>query len=273
MFKSIFKRPLKESVVPALAPADADAKLNSARGLYLGMMQKCLINTIYEDSSSWPQPDAPFDTMRRRVGGDWPSQAHSMIGQERMFNLRCLCEYAIVHDVPGDFIETGVWRGGASIMMRAVLAAYGVTDRKVWVADSFAGLPPPDAERYPHDAGDILYRAAQLAVSLEEVKRNFDLYDLLDDQVRFLKGWFKDTLHVAPIGPLAVLRLDGDLYESTMDALVALYDKVSPGGFIIIDDFALDMCRAAVEDFRAARNVREPIQEIDGFGVFWERKR
>lgn len=262
--------PGKAVAAPVAGPVPTE--LERARGLYLGLMQRCLINTIYEDASVWPQPDAPFDAARRRLGNDWPSLAHSMIGQERMFNLRCLCEYAIVHGVPGDFIETGVWRGGASIMMRAVLAAYGIADRMVWVADSFAGLPLPDAQRYPHDAGNNLHGAVQLAVSLEQVRGNFSRYDLLDDQVRFLKGWFKDTLHVAPIGALAVLRLDGDMYESTMDALVALYHKVSPGGFIIIDDYVLEMCRAAVEDFRAAQDIREPIQHIDGSGVFWEKQ-
>ncbi len=271
MMNASQERPAARPVVGAVAAPDP-TELDRARGLYLGMMQKCLINTIYEDASAWPQPAAPFDATRRRLGNDWPSQAHSMIGQERMFNLRCLCEYAVVHRVPGDFIETGAWRGGASIMMRAVLAAYGIADRRVWVADSFAGLPRPDAERYPLDAGNNLHSAAQLAVSLEEVRGNFSRYDLLDDQVRFLKGWFKDTLHVAPIGALAVLRLDGDMYESTMDALVALYHKVSPGGFIIIDDYVLEMCRAAVEDFRAAQGIREPIQQIDGSGVFWEKQ-
>src|SRR5262249_7246717 len=156
----------------------------------------------------------------------------------------------ITHEVPGDFIETGIWRGGACIMLRAVLAAYDVTDRIVWCADSFEGLPPPDAEKYPADAGDRHHTFAPLAVSLEEVKSNFERYGLLDERVKFLKGWFKDTLPSAPIGKLALLRLDGDMYESTMDALVALYDKVVPGGAVIVDDYgAVEGCRRAVSDF------------------------
>ncbi|RPH80243.1 MAG: hypothetical protein EHM80_05790, partial [Nitrospiraceae bacterium] len=84
-------------------------------------------------------------------------------------------------------------------------------------------------------------------------------------------GWFRDTLPTAPISQLAVLRLDGDLYESTMDALNALYPKVSPGGFVVVDDYGLPTCRAAIDDFRRARGIIDPIHRIDWTGVFWQR--
>jgi O-methyltransferase len=157
-------------------------------------------------------------------------------------------------------------------LMRGVLKAYGDTERTVWVADSFEGLPQPDPERYPADAGDRLWTWPQLAVSVDQVKGNFERYGLLDDRVRFLVGWFKDTLPAAPIERLAVLRLDGDLYESTMDGLRALYHKVSPGGFVIVDDYgAMPGCREAVEDFRTEAGITEPIEQIDWTGVFWRR--
>lgn len=245
--------------------------LNRARGLYLKLMEKCLINTIYEDGSIYLGNASPFNPGLRAHGEDWPAVAHSMIGAERMFHLRCMCEYVINHGVPGDFIETGVWRGGASIMMRAVLETYEVTDRTVWVADSFAGLPAPNPAQYPADAEANFHEFSELAVSLEEVQANFAKYGLLDDRVRFLKGWFKDTLPVAPIEKLAVLRLDGDLYESTMDALTHLYDKLSPGGIVIIDDFVISCCQSAVHDFRQQKGISEPIQTIEGNGVFWEK--
>ena len=109
-----------------------------------------------------------------------------------------------------------------------------------------------------------------LAVSIDEVKANFAKYGLLDGQVRFLKGWFKDTLPAAPIEHLAILRLDGDMYQSTIEALAALYHKVSPGGVIIVDDYgAVPGCRQAVHDFRAAHSIVAPIQDIDGIGVYW----
>jgi O-methyltransferase len=132
-------------------------------------------------------------------------------------------------------------------------------------------LPPPYTEKYPADADDTLHRATFLRVSLEEVKANFERYDLLDGQVRFLEGWFRDTLPRAPIERLAVMRLDGDMYESTMDALVALYPKLSADGYVIIDDYILEGCRHAVRDFRAARGITDEIKDIDGTGVYWRR--
>ena len=167
-----------------------------------------------------------------------------------------------------------MWRGGSTIFMRAVLKAHGVSDRVVWVADSFEGLPRPNEAQYPQDTGDVLYSHKELAVSLEQVKANFRRYDLLDEQVRFLKGWFRDTLPDAPIKELAVLRLDGDMYESTMDALRSLYPKLAPGGYLIVDDYgAIPACRRAVTDFREAQGIHEPIETIDWTGVWWRRSR
>ena len=112
----------------------------------------------------------------------------------------------------------------------------------------------------------------ELAVSLEQVQANFARYGLLDEQVRFLPGWFRDTLPTAPIRRLALLRLDGDLYESTWIALESLYPKLSPGGFAIVDDYgAIPACRAAVDEFRAAERITESLIEIDWTGVYWRR--
>ncbi len=240
------------------------------RRRYIDLMQRCLLGLIYEDPAQDPWSGGKFDLDNRLRGRDWPLRAHSMIGRVRMENLRGAVEYVLQENIPGDFIETGVWRGGACILMRALLVAYGVTDRVVWCADSFEGLPKPDAQRYPADAGDQHHTFAPLAVSLDEVKANFAHYALLDDQVRFLKGWFKDTLPGAPIERLAILRLDGDMYESTMDGLNALYAKVSPGGVVIVDDYgAVDACKQAIGDFRQAHGIHEPIRDIDGIGAFW----
>jgi O-methyltransferase len=208
----------------------------------------------------------------RAVGRDWPREAETMIGLRRLDNLQSCIVDVLRRGVPGDLIETGVWRGGATIFMRAVLKAYGDTQRIVWVADSFQGLPKPDLQRYSQDAGDKHWTYQELAISLDEVKSNFVRYGLLDDQVRFLVGWFRDTLPTAPIERLAVLRLDGDMYESTMDALRALYPKLSPGGYVIVDDYgAVPGCKAAVEAFRAEHGITDPIEPIDWTGVFWRR--
>lgn len=197
--------------------------------------------------------------------------SHTMIGRKRLENVQLCAETVLKDNIAGDFIETGIWRGGTCIFMRGILMAYGVTDRIVWAADSFEGVPPPTR---PEDKGlDISARVLPvLAVSLEDVQELFMRYGLLDDNVQFLKGWFKDTLATAPIKRLAILRLDGDLYESTMDALVPLYDKVENGGFIIVDDYgSCPPCRKAIDDFRSQRKILDPLQHIDLQGVYWRK--
>jgi O-methyltransferase len=214
---------------------------------------------------------AGFDATRREEGRDWPADAESMIGMKRMRNIRECVESVLTDDVAGDLIETGAWRGGATIYMRAILKAHGVTDRTVWVADSFEGLPAYDG-RYDADLGDQHHARSDLAISVEQVQANFRRYDLLDEQVRFLKGWFSDTLPSAPIDKLAVLRLDGDMYASTMDALNALYDKVSPGGYVIVDDYgAVPACAKAIHDFHDAQGITDELHEIDWASVYWRK--
>jgi hypothetical protein len=242
---------------------------------YLDLLEQTLTGAILDDLGFQPgeQPEllTHYDEKRRLLGQDWPQHAHTMVGLTRLRHLRQCIGQILKNNIPGDFIETGVWRGGASIFMRAMLAAYDVRDRRVWVADSFEGLPPPCSDRFPADKGSWLHKAAFLAVSLEEVQRNFAKYGLLDEQVVFLEGWFKDTLPRAPIAQLALLRLDGDLYESTMDALNALYDKVSPNGFIVVDDYRLPTCQQAIHDFRASNSISEPLENIDLTAAFWRK--
>lgn len=212
-----------------------------------------------------------YNESARIEGRDHPTNAESMIGLKRMENIEFCVNKILEENIPGDFIETGVWRGGAVIFMKALLKAKNVSDRAVWVADSFEGLPKPDA-KYEHDKSSLFHKQREFAVSLDEVKNNFIKYNLLDDNVKFLKGWFKDTLPKAPIKSLALLRLDGDMYGSTMDALVNLYPKLSSGGYIIIDDWnAVKGCKAAVNDYRKEYNITEKIKEIDQTAVYWKK--
>jgi O-methyltransferase len=213
----------------------------------------------------------PIDREAFETGLEHPSSALTLIGRRRLDNLQACIEDVLAHDVPGDLIETGVWRGGATIFMRGVLRAHGVADRLVYVADSFRGLPPPDPERYPADAGDDHHTYEHLAVSLDEVRRNFASLGLLDDQVRFLEGLFRDTLPTVAARTWAVVRLDGDLYESTLDALTHLYPGLSPGGWLIVDDYSKQPCVQAVEDFRARHDIVDPIEEIDWTGACWQK--
>lgn len=215
---------------------------------------------------------SPFSQSKRDLGLDWPAEAETMIGMQRLTSLQSCVETVLADEIPGDLVECGVWRGGACILMRAVLAAYGDETRRVWLADSFAGLPRPDTVNYKADKGIRLdLFAGILGVPESEVRANFERYGLLDDQVRFLPGWFKDTLPDAPIDRIAVLRLDGDLYESTIQALDALYPRVSTGGYCIIDDYVIPACRQAVADYRAKHGITAEIVDIDGTGVLWRK--
>lgn len=269
--------------------------------LYLQLMKSCLMNTIYADYVKPPVQAvarwkrwvvkalevrnlelvharelalraAERERNARIDGWAWLPEAHTMIGARRLDNLQECIEDVLERMVPGDLIEAGVWRGGASIFMRAVLKAHGVEDRTVWVADSFEGLPAPNEALYPADAGDLHHTVEELSVSLDEVRRNFGLYGLLDDRVRFLPGWFSDTLSQAPIERLAVLRIDADMYESTTQVLEALYPKLAPGGYVIVDDYGgIPACRRAVDDYRAAMGITDEIRTIDWTGIYWLR--
>ena len=224
------------------------------------------------DGSTLVEQVPEHDRGRRLVGGDWPANAASMVGYQRLTNVERCVRTALADGVPGDLIETGVWRGGATILMRAMLDVLGDETRRVWVADSFAGLPAPDEATYPADAGDRHHTYDFLTVSEEEVRRNFERYDLLDKRVRFLPGWFSDTLPGLGDETWAVLRLDGDMYGSTMQALQSLYANLSPGGFVIIDDYgAIPNCARAVEDFREAGGIEDPLEKVDWTGVFWRK--
>ena len=192
----------------------------------------------------------------------------TMLGTRQLDQMQDCIADVLARKIPGDLIEAGVWRGGMTIFMRAALAAYQCTDRKVWVADSFAGLP--EIERQ-HDKFD--WRIGDMAVSLETVKENFARYGLLDGQVVFLKGFFSDTLSTAPIGKLSILRADADLYASTVDILRSLYPALSPGGYAIFDDYQnLPDCRRAIDEFRAGNGIREEIHRIDERAVYWRKE-
>lgn len=272
-----------------------------SEALYLDLIKKTLSFTL------WPEPPIPLETFNylmppvkrylisfvswilkhkniqlveqrrctedQRVEGKiWPGYADTMIGVKRLDNLQFCIEKVIEEGIEGDLIETGAWRGGACIFMRAVLAVYGIEDRKVFVADSFEGLPKPDPGKWPADRGDTNFTHGFLAVSQNEVENNFRKYGLLDDKVVFLKGYFKDTLPSAPIKKLAILRLDGDMYGSTIDALDSLYPKLSKDGFCIIDDYnALQGCKAAVDDYRSKHKIYSEITKIDWTGIYWRK--
>jgi hypothetical protein len=270
------KKIMKTEVIVNALPAAENRQLSER--LYLDLLKRSLTNTLFA-----AEPDTSEENTLRFVGEHirhyQEGPAVSMLPLSRLDNLEACINEVVTNNIPGDLIETGVWRGGSTIFMRAVLKLHGVSDRLVWVADSFEGLPEPDEKKFPLEAKS--YRSAammksynHLAVGLDEVKRNFLAYGMLDDQVRFLKGWFKDTLPVAKIDSLSILRLDGDYYESTMDALSNLYHKVSIGGFVIIDDYGEDTwtyCKRAVDEFRKQHRISDPLVRVDKPCYYWRK--
>ena len=253
--------------------------MDNAVQLYIDLLKKTLTNVVYEDPSNpahpagpGEEPHGPYNPDLRAGGEDWPLTAHTMVGLKRLDNVRHCVEQVLADGVPGDFIETGVWRGGVCIFVRGILKAHGVPDRTVWVADSFQGMPEVAEAGRARDYKMRMHKYNHvLGVSMAEVQDNFRRYGLLDDQVRFVPGWFKDSLPAAPIDRLAVLRLDGDLYESTVVALENLYPKLSVGGYVIVDDYGLRTCEDAVRDFRDANGITDEIVKVDKFGVYWRR--
>lgn len=193
---------------------------------------------------------------------NWGADRLTMIPWSALEHLQRAIKDTVSRHIEGDFIETGAWRGGTCILAKAVYNDLR-SDKKVFVADSFQGLPKPDVDKYPDDKNDTHYLDENMKASLETVKNNFKQFDLLDDGVVFLKGWFKDTMPTAPIKKISILRLDGDMYESTIDVLAHLYHKLSIGGYCIIDDYNHPPCRAAVQDFRSKHRVTEPIIKVD----------
>ncbi|NBC24251.1 MAG: macrocin O-methyltransferase [Bacteroidetes bacterium] len=212
------------------------------------------------------------DREKRLNGMDWPARAKTMIGMKRLNNIEYCLKIIEQEKIKGDIIETGVWRGGAAIFMKAVVNQLKLSDKTVWLADSFQGVPKPNPKEYSADEGNVLHQLKILKVSQREVRNNFKKFDLLDSNVRFLNGWFSSTLPAAPIQKLCLIRLDGDLYESTYLALQHLYAKLSTGGFIIIDDYnAFPYCKEAVHDFRIENGITDQLVTIDQEAVFWRK--
>jgi O-methyltransferase len=203
--------------------------------------------------------ELPISDDERENGSTyWFWMAHTLVSRKRLRNIRDLCCDIIDKNVPGAFVECGVWRGGASIYARACLPE----DRKIIMCDSFEGLPfDPKEPRYNEQ--DFL------SVSLDEVKQNFNNYGV-DKNLEFVKGYFCDTLKNLK-EPIAILRADGDMYSSTMDILNNLYSHVSPGGYVIIDDYSLPPCAQAVTEFLDRHKIKANLVKIDNAAVYWKK--
>jgi hypothetical protein len=274
--------------------ASSPSELARLRDLYLNLMRSAVKHTLYRPLDTVPVAPHVIEAFKgqlkiaaaqgdvfsldplgiREAGRDTDAvYAQTMTSLDRLDNVRTCLETLLAEEIPGDLIETGVWRGGMSMYMRAILRAYDVTDRQVVVADSFEGLPLPKPDQFPADADFDPAESGRFAAGVDVVRENFASYGLLDDQVEFVKGWFCDSLPALADRSWALVRLDGDLYESTWDALSNLYPQLSVGGFVIVDDYVVPACRAAVDDYRAEQGIDDPVVRIDWAGSYWRRSR
>jgi hypothetical protein len=287
----------------AVETRPSDPSQPAMRRRYLDLIKRSLVNLVYAEDAvrldtvsadgladdplarqrllrdvRYRRPDAYAEVVAaKREGGldrFWGARlSHTMIGLDGLDNLERCAHRVFADGVPGDFLEAGVCHGGASIFMRAMQVSYGEHERVTWLADSFAGVPPPThAVDREHELDLSEERVPWMAAGIDSVRDNFVTYDLLSDRVRFLPGLFADTLPDAPVERLAILRIDGDLYASTRDALDALYDRVSDGGYVIVDDYGgLEPCRLAVDEFIAARDLDVELNHVDWTRVCWRK--
>ncbi|KAL4439414.1 hypothetical protein ABPG77_008743 [Micractinium sp. CCAP 211/92] len=260
---------------PAGSAANEGAELARLRQAYITAVRDSLTGVHLQTPAVVPGAGSelqqePFAAEQRSGGLDWPLYGATMVGTTRLNNLQELLTSVLQENVPGSFVECGVWRGGASVFAKAVLSAHG-SDREVHLVDSFQGLPPNTTAQDKHDWYEMEY----LRVSQDQVADVFQRYGLLDGQVHFHKGYFRYALPAwkaqGGVGPIAVLRMDGDMFESTMDQLYNLYDAVSPGGYIIIDDYTIPECHRAVHEFLERHGLQHRITQVDYVGA-WLRK-
>ena len=199
---------------------------------------------------------------RRMIGLLERVQPYTLVGGWGLLALYRLCREAERARIPGAFVECGVYRGGCAGVM-AALAGQAEPPRQTWLFDSFEGLPEPSNQDREND----LAVAGEFAAPVDDVERLlFDELRLDPAGISIQKGWFEDTLPAARerIGPIAVLRLDADLYESTRRCLENLYDQVASGGFVLVDDYyGWPGCRKAVDEILAARNERVEMRLVD----------
>ena len=249
---------------------------------YLQTLKLSLTGELLKTDSIDPGPgtvhdlkSGPFDANLRMQGMDWPAHGLTMVGRMRLENIERLLLNMIDAQVPGDFVECGVWRGGSSLFARGMLKALNVHGRKVHLVDSFEGLPKASQTK----DRDVWSKMDFLKVSLEEVQEPFRQLGLLDHGVAFHKGFFQHSLPLlrkqllANKKRIAVLRMDGDMFESTMDILYNLYDLVSVGGCIIIDDFAIREAKEAVETFLQHHKLIVDYIKIDEFSSYFCKER
>ena len=240
------------------------------RDAYLDALKRSITNYAYLGG------DTPFDEWRvvshyDVPAGTWKIEPHArpctLLSKRQLDLIQGAVAHVEQAKVPGDFIEAGIWRGGAIILMRALLDAYNISGRKIFAADSFAGIPKNVRAR--GDPVD-LWKDRWVA-SLEDVQRNIWRYGMLDDRIQFVVGFFEDSLSSLASERFALIRLDSDSYDSVETSLEHLYPLLSKGGVAIIDDWHLVGCKQAVEDYRSRHAIADPVEVVDG-NAYWVKQ-
>ena len=195
---------------------------------------------------------------------------YTMVGYARLSNAYELAQRVEQAGMQGAFVECGVWRGGCIATMAAV-AKRANSSRDIWLFDSFEGLPEPTELDGPR-AQEYVGRYAAPVKDVERIL--FSRLKINPNNVHIVKGWFQDTLPAFKdeIGPIAILRLDGDWYESTRCCLENLYDQIVPSGYVILDDYGCwEGCKIATDEFLQHFNINVTLTEIDRKGRFFRK--
>ena len=240
--------------------------LDQTQIAYLDLLKKIIINSVYHPNQQ---------VTEGRIWPDFPTL--SMIGMPRLDNIQKLALDCLFNNIKGDFIEAGIWKGGAIALMAALLNITDTKNRKVIGVDSFEGIPPAKPDIYPADAAHIGCEKIKILLnnSLEEVEGYLIRLGLYENKnIQLIKGWFCDVLpELKKTNPtFALVRLDGDTYESTIQALENLEPHTSQGGYIIIDDyFSWTGCKKATDDYRLKMGITAPLTTVDWTCAYWKK--
>jgi len=192
---------------------------------------------------------------------------YTMVGLKRLRTLDELAHRIDTLGIPGDIVECGACNGGSGAILARV-ASQSAHQRRTWLLDSFAGLPAASSED-----GDMAAEYTGLCQAHPaNVKRVLRESGVPEEAVGIVPGWFQDTLPTLPVQQIALLHIDADWYDSVRICLELLYDKVVPGGFVVLDDYGYwEGCRKAWHEFEGGRGLHIDLIQVDGTGVYFQK--
>jgi len=254
---------------------------------YFDLLKKSITNFLYRDINDWAEQmisasgnpsvcqdssacESEWDISQGASGFDGhsvPEEGHSVMRLGSLTHIQFIVEDVLTQGIPGDLLEAGCYRGGNSVLMRALLEDDDSGQRIVWVADSFQGIPLPISEKGKR-VDETRNWKSRYNVSQHFVESVFRRYGYLDQKTKFLPGFFNETLPSSGISHLAMIHIDVDAYDSTMDVLESMYPKLSVGGYVVIDDFHLNAVRTAITEYRSKHKIVEPILPVPSDYVF-----